>query len=61
MENFINLLDIKVDMNGNVSPEINLTDKFVVKMKYPEFGIIKNSMKYDDDNEITFNMLAQKY
>jgi hypothetical protein len=59
MEKSINLLNIKVDMNGNVSPEINLTDKLVIKMKYPEFGIIKDSMKYDDDNEITFNMLAQ--
>jgi hypothetical protein len=59
MESSLNLTNIKVDMNGDVSPEIQLTDKLVVKMKYPEFGIIKDSIQYDDDNDITFNMLAQ--
>jgi hypothetical protein len=28
-------------------------------MKYPEFGIVKDSIKYDDITDITFNMIAQ--
>jgi hypothetical protein len=59
MESSLNLLDVKVDMNGDVSPEINLTDKLIVKMKYPEFGIVKDSVQFEDETELTFNMLAQ--
>lgn len=59
MEKQINLLEIKVQMNETISPEIQLTDKLMVKMKYPEFGIVKDSIKYDDITDITFNMIAQ--
>lgn len=59
MEKNVNLLDLKVDMNGDVSPEIQLNDKLSLKLKYPEFGIVKDSLKYDDVNSLTFNMIAQ--
>jgi hypothetical protein len=59
MEKQINLLEIKVKMDESISPEIQLTDKLMVKMKYPEFGIVKDSIKYDDITDITFNMIAQ--
>mgnify|MGYP003347052861 FL=1 len=28
-------------------------------MKYPEFGIVKDSVNIDDETELTFNMLAR--
>lgn len=59
MESKLNLLDIKVEMNDDIKPEIQLTNKILVKFKYPEFGIIKDSLKYDNSNDLTFNMIAQ--
>ena len=59
MEKPINLLSVTVDTKNQVSPEIKITDKLTVKMKYPEFGIIKDSIELDNDTEITFQLLAQ--
>jgi len=58
MEKEVNLLDIKVKTNEN-NPEIQLSDKIVIKMKYPEFGVVKDSFKYENLNDITFNMIAE--
>jgi hypothetical protein len=58
MEKDINLLEIKVQMDDKISPEIQLTNKISIKMKYPEFGIVQDSLKFDDINDITFNMIA---
>jgi hypothetical protein len=58
MEKEVNLLDIKVKVKEN-NPEIQLSDKIVIKMKYPEFGIVKDSFKYENLNDITFNMIAE--
>jgi hypothetical protein len=55
MESNLNLLDVKVE----ISPEIQLTNKLMIKMKYPEFGIVKDSINMESDTDITFNMLAQ--
>jgi hypothetical protein len=59
MEKPINLLTVTVDTKNQVNPEIKITDKLTVKMKYPEFGIIKDSIELDNDTEITFHLLAQ--
>lgn len=59
MEKDINLNDIKVEMDDSVSPEIQLTDKVVIKMKYPEFGVVQDSLKYENINDVTFNMVAE--
>lgn len=59
MEKDIDLTQIKVQMNNDVSPEIQLTPNISVKLKYPEFGVVKDSLKYDNINDITFNMIAQ--
>lgn len=59
-----NLMDTEVDLNkiqvtnNDINPEIQLNDTIVVKMKYPEFGIVKDSLKYDDITELTFNVIA---
>ena len=59
MEENVNLNDISVDMDPTISPEIQITDKLVVKFKYPQFGMVKNAMKYDDEVDLTFHMIAQ--
>jgi hypothetical protein len=59
METEINLLDVKVTQDGEeVSPEIQLTDTITLKLKYPEFHVVKDSLKYDNINDVTFNMIA---
>lgn len=57
MEKDVDLNSIKVDV-PDVNPEIRLSDKIIVKMKYPEFGLIRDSIKLDDVNDVTFNMIA---
>ena len=59
MESNLNLTKVKVEMDETISPEIQLTDKLSIKMKYPEFGIVKDSINMENDTDITFNMLAQ--
>ena len=59
MENSVDLTKIHVTQNEEISPEIKISDKITVKLKYPEFNIVKESLEYDDINEITFNMVAK--
>jgi hypothetical protein len=59
MEAQIDLTEVKPVQEEYVDPEIQLTDKIVVKMKYPPFKLIKDSIEMEDITEITFNMLAQ--
>lgn len=58
MEKNINLLELKVQMDSTVNPEIQLNNKVSIKMKYPEFGMVQDSLKFDDITDITFNMIA---
>lgn len=58
MEKNINLMDIKVT-ESTVSPDIQITDKITVRLKYPEFKIVESSIKYDNINDVTFNMIAE--
>lgn len=58
LEASVNLQNIKVTQDNSINPEIKLTPKITIKLKYPEFGIVKDSLKYDDVNQITFNMIA---
>jgi hypothetical protein len=59
MEKDIDLTKIKVQLPKEIDPEIQLTPKITVKMKYPEFGVVKDSLKYENVNQITFNMIAE--
>lgn len=61
-----NIMEAKIDLTQvvpvqteYVDPEIQLTDKITVKMMYPPFKLIKDSVDMDDITEVTFNMLAQ--
>ncbi len=57
MEAEINLLDIKPE-GKEIDPEIQLDSKITVKFKYPEFGIVKDSLNYESESEITFKLVA---
>jgi hypothetical protein len=59
MEKDIDLTQVKVQFNEDNNPEIQLTPTISVKMKYPEFGVVKDSLKFDNINQITFNMIAE--
>lgn len=59
MDSELNLTEVQVEMPENVSDEIQLTDTLILKMKYPEFGIVKDSANMTNESDITFNMLAQ--
>lgn len=59
MEAKIDLTEIQPVQEEYVDPEIKLTDTITIKMKYPPFKLIKDSVDMDDITEVTFNMLAQ--
>ena len=59
MQHSLHLLNIKVESDENISPDIQLTDKMSIRMKYPEFGIVKDSVNIENETELTFNMLAR--
>jgi hypothetical protein len=59
MEKDIDLTKIQVQMKEDISSEIQLTSNISIKLKYPEFGIVKDSLKYENINDVTFNMIAQ--
>lgn len=60
MDSQINLLNIQPHYeNEVVDPEIQLTDKIFIKMKYPEFSVVKSSVEMEDITEVTFNMIAE--
>jgi hypothetical protein len=58
METELNLLDVKVTQEKEVSPEVQLDEKISIKLKYPEFHVVGDSLQYDDINQVTFNMIA---
>lgn len=58
MESQINLTEIYPETEKVVDSEIKLTDKIVIKMKYPQFSLIKDSVNMDDIAEVTFHMIA---
>jgi len=57
MEKDVDLNSVKVDV-PDINPEIKLSERIIIKMKYPEFGLVRDSINMDDINEVTFNMIA---
>jgi hypothetical protein len=55
----INLLDIKVDVDPDVKDEIQVTDKIVIKLHYPQFSIMKRFTEEQTSADIVFNMIAE--
>ena len=58
MKTSVNLTEIKPVTDEIVDPEIQLTDTIIVKMKYPEFSVVKDSVNIDSLADITFNLIA---
>lgn len=58
METKINLTEIKPETDTIVDPVIILNDQLTIKMKYPDFSIMRDSMGMNEVSELTFNMIA---
>lgn len=58
METQLNLLEIKVDDYEEGKDVIQLTDKLSVKLKYPEFSVLKRIADLDNPADIAFEMIA---
>jgi len=58
METSVNLTEIYPVSDEPIVDEIQLTDTVVIKLKYPQFSLIKDSMEVDNITDITFNMIA---
>jgi len=58
METKIDLMKVNVEKSTEVSPEIQITDKFTVKLRYPDFSSVKNVLKFSNVNELTFGVIA---
>jgi hypothetical protein len=55
----VNILDIKIDVPENTKDEIQLTDKIVVKLKYPQFSIVKRAINIESPTDLAFDMIAE--
>lgn len=58
IETKINLTEIKPVVDSEVNPEIQLNEKISVKMKYPNFAVIKDSANVKDVSKLTMNLIA---
>jgi hypothetical protein len=55
----VNILDIKVDMPETIKDEIQVTDKIVVKLRYPQFSIVKRAINTESATDLAFDMIAE--
>ena len=58
MESSLNILDLQVTNIKEDADLIQLTDKISIKLKYPEFSVIKRISKLTNSTEIAFEMIA---
>jgi len=58
MEVKVNLLDIKVEKPESIEDTIRLSDRITVKLKYPEFSIMKRLNSGDNIEEYAFRIIA---
>jgi hypothetical protein len=55
----VNLLDIKVEMPDTISDTVQLTDKIKVKLKYPEFSVMKRVKDSANVSDFAFTLIAE--
>jgi hypothetical protein len=55
----VNILDIKIDMPETMKDEIRVTDKIVVKLRYPQFSIVKRAINTESATDLAFDMIAE--
>lgn len=59
MKTSLNILDVKVENINEDKTEIQLTDKIFLKLRYPEYSLLKKMAKLEDASSIAFEMIAQ--
>jgi hypothetical protein len=57
MEVNLNLLDIKVEKDEDVSDEVQLTPNIIMKLKYPQFSVIEKTSGQTNASDMAFNMI----
>lgn len=55
----VSLLDIKVDIPEGISDTVHITDNIVVKLKYPEFSVMKKMQNTSDISSFIFTLIAE--
>ena len=55
----VNILDIKVEKNDDIKDVIQITDKLSVKLKYPEFSLLKRASKSESTTQLAFDVIAE--
>jgi hypothetical protein len=58
METYLNILDLKVEGIKENNDIIQLNDQISIKLKYPEFSVLKKLSKLEDTTQIAFEMIA---
>jgi hypothetical protein len=58
METSLNILDLKVEGIKENNDIIQLNDQISIKLKYPEFSVLKKLSKLEDTTQIAFEMIA---
>lgn len=53
----VNLLDIYVQQNPDIKDNIKLTEKILMKLKYPHFNIVQRAAQTKDLNDFAFQMI----
>lgn len=59
MEVDVNVLDVKVEMDENIKDEIQITDKITVKLRYPQFSVIKRATNINSATDLALDMVAE--
>lgn len=58
MEKDVDLSQIKVDSKETINPEIQISDKIIVKLKYPQFKSVEKNYEIDNPTDMAFNLIA---
>lgn len=59
MEVNVNVLDINVEMDENIKEEIQLNENITVKLKYPQFSVIKRATNLESASSLALDMVAE--
>ena len=59
MKTSLNILDIKVENNDEDKSQIQLTDNIFLKLRYPEYSLLKKMARLEDASSIAFEMIAE--
>ena len=59
MKTSLNILDIKVEMPKEDKSLIQLTDDITIKLRYPEYSVLKKITKMDNVSDVAFEMIAE--